>query len=46
VRERAIALPAVTRDREACPLPGDLANGQDDVYRKLADEVLTVLNEG
>jgi hypothetical protein len=46
LRERAIALIAVTKDREAYPLLGELANGQDEVLRTLADEVLKVLNEG
>jgi hypothetical protein len=46
LRERAIALIAVTKDREAYSLLGDLANGQDEVLRKLAEEVLKVLNEG
>jgi hypothetical protein len=46
VRERAIALLAVTKDREAYSLLGQLANGEDEVLRKLADEVLKVLNDG
>jgi hypothetical protein len=45
LRERAIALLAVTKDREAYPLLGELANGEDEVLRNLADEVLKVLNE-
>jgi hypothetical protein len=46
LRERAIALIAVTKDREAYPLLTELANGQDEVLRRLADQVLKVLNEG
>jgi hypothetical protein len=45
LRERAIALLAVTKDREALSLLTELANGEDEALSKLAAEVLKVLNE-
>lgn len=45
LRERAIALLAVTKDREARPLIVELANGEDETLRRLADEVLKVMSE-
>jgi HEAT repeat protein len=45
LRERAIALLAVTKDREALGLLTELANGQDEALRRIAAEVLGVMNE-
>jgi len=46
LRERAIALLAVTMDREALGLLTELANGEDEKLRRIAAEVLRVMNEG
>lgn len=45
LRERAIALLAVTKDREALTLLTELANGKDEALSKLAVEVLKALSE-
>lgn len=45
LRERAIALLAVTKDREALGLLTELANGDDEVLRGIAAEVLRVMND-
>jgi HEAT repeat protein len=46
LRERAVALLAVTKEREARPLLTELANGENETLRVIAQEVLKVLNEG
>ena len=46
LRQRAVALLAVTKDRDAYQLLVDLSNGEDPALSKLAGEVLRVLNEG
>jgi HEAT repeat protein len=43
LRERAIALLAVTKDREMLPMLTDLANGPDQRLGKIAFEVIKVL---
>lgn len=45
LRERAVALLAVTKEREVRPLLVELANGEDQTLRRIATEVLRVLNE-
>lgn len=45
LRERAIALIAVTKDKEALTLLYELRNGEDESLSKLAEEVLRVLRE-
>ena len=44
LRERAVALLAVTKDREAYGILHELANGQDEALSNVAKEVLKVLN--
>lgn len=44
LRERAIALLGITKDREALSLLNDLVVGQDDALRRLATEVIKVIN--
>lgn len=46
LRERAVALLAVTKEREARPLLIELANSEDETLSSIAREVLKVLNEG
>jgi HEAT repeat protein len=45
LRERAIALLAITKDREALGLLTELANGEDEALRRIAAEVLMVIND-
>jgi hypothetical protein len=45
LRERAVALLAITKEREARPLLIELANGEDETLRRIAQEVLKALNE-
>jgi HEAT repeat protein len=46
LRERAVALLAVTKEREARPLLIELANGENESLARIAQEVLNVINEG
>ncbi|MCA8936838.1 MAG: HEAT repeat domain-containing protein [Planctomycetes bacterium] len=46
LRERAVALLAVTRDPDAYQFLVDLSNGDDETLRRIAGEVLRVMGEG